>query len=94
VNDTATQNKECDYDHEGRGGCQNGPTQCFVDAGIHHFFEASSPETAKIFPYPVKDDNGIIQGIPHDGQEGSYYCEGYFSIGQGKGPHSNDDVMD
>jgi len=86
ANDIPTEDEK-DGDHKKGGqGSDDRSAEDLIDAGIDDGIKPLPPECPKVFPNAVKDNNGIVKGISHNGQEGSHHRQGDFQIKQGKNP--------
>ena len=94
MNDAAAQDEEGNHDDQGGEGGEDGSAQGLVDAGVHGVCKGTPAEPPRVLPNPVEDDDGVVQGIPHDGQERGDDAEGDLPIGQGEGAHGDDDIVD
>jgi len=71
MDDWPSEEEENQYHHHHRPGSENRPSEGFVDADIENGFKVLLSHLLNILSDSVKNDNGIIDGEPDDGQNNS-----------------------
>ena len=93
VDDLPSQKKQCQHHQKCGSRGQYGSTQGLIDADVDEFGERAFATPSGIFPNPVEDDDGIVQGISDNGQKRRHDNQGEFLAGDGERPHGDEDIM-
>ena len=78
--ESVTTKKEQGTNHrQGGTGGDDCPAKGLVDTAVQYFGGIVTPHQLNIVPDPVKNDDGIVDGIPHNGEDCRYHRQGDFN---------------
>ncbi len=87
------QEKDRHNNEEGVTSREQRTAECLIDTVVDHLSKSLPPLTTHVFTNAVKNNNGVIEGIPNDGQEGSDNLQIKLLVEQREKTNGDKDIM-
>ena len=94
VEDWAAEEVEGGDGEQSATGDEEGPGECLVDGGVHDGLDRAFSSVFEAFADAIINDDGVIDGVASDGEDGADHDEGEFATEDGEDAHGDDDIVE
>ena len=94
VEDGAAEEVEGGDGEQSATGDEEGPGECLVDGGVHDGLDRAFSSFFEAFADAIVDDDGVIDGVSCDGEDGADHDEREFATEEGEDADGDDDIVE